>query len=190
MKRFLESSDLLETIQREAETVNQDARQLTADLSESQLNWKPAPDKWSIAECLDHLTLSCAGFRTYLTDAIARGRAKWPVNSPPQYRPTWMGGWLARQLIEPSRKLPAPKIFRPSVSRISNALDRFLEQQASFLDFTRQTSGLDYNKTRLRSPVTALIRYSLADALVITVVHEQRHLAQARRVRETAGFPE
>ena len=189
MKRFLESADLLETIRREAETANQDARKLTADLNEEQLNWKPGPDRWSIAECLDHLTISSAAFRTYLTDAIARGRAKWPVSLPPQYRPTWMGGWLIKQLLQPARKFPAPKIFRPAVSRISNVLDRFLEQQASFLDFTSQTAGLDYNKVRLRSPVSALMRYSLADALVITVVHEQRHLAQARRVREAAGFP-
>jgi hypothetical protein len=37
----------------------------------------------------------------------------------------------------------------------------------------------DYNKTRLRSPVTPIMRYSLADAFVMTVVHGQRHLAQA-----------
>lgn len=33
------------------------------------------------------------------------------------------------------------------------------------------------------------MRYSLADAFVVTVVHGWRHLAQARRVREAAGFP-
>jgi hypothetical protein len=32
------------------------------------------------------------------------------------------------------------------------------------------------------------MRYSLADAYVVTVVHGQRHLAQARRVRDTPGF--
>jgi hypothetical protein len=48
---------------------------------------------------------------------------------------------------------------------------------------------LDYNKTRMRSPVTPLMRYSLADAFVVTVVHGRRHLAQAWRMRETPGFP-
>jgi hypothetical protein len=33
------------------------------------------------------------------------------------------------------------------------------------------------------------MRYSLADAFVVTVLHGRRHLAQARRVRETSGFP-
>jgi hypothetical protein len=33
------------------------------------------------------------------------------------------------------------------------------------------------------------MRYSLADAFVVVVVHNQRHLAQARRVRELTNFP-
>ena len=65
----------------------------------------------------------------------------------------------------------------------------FLDEQQKFIDFVGQCRNLDYNKTRLRSPVTPLVRYSLADAFVITVVHAQRHLGQARRVREHPAFP-
>ncbi len=101
------------------------------------------------------------------------------------------GGWLIKQLLpEATRKMRAPKVFRPAESSaIEGALDRFLRQQQKFLSFVNDARGIDYNKTRLRSAVTPLIRYSLADAFVMTVVHGQRHLAQARRVRETPGFP-
>ena len=101
-----------------------------------------------------------------------------------------MGRWLIKH-VEPEspRKLHAPKIFKPSASDVQNALDSFLEQQNTFLKFVGEANGIDYNRTRLRSPVTPLVRYSLADAYVITVSHEQRHLQQARRVRETPGFP-
>jgi hypothetical protein len=79
---------------------------------------------------------------------------------------------------------------RPSQSPvIENALEKFLAQQGEFLRFVREAKGLDYNKTRLRSPVTPLMRYSLADAFVGTVVDGWRHLAQARRMSETEGFP-
>ena len=101
-----------------------------------------------------------------------------------------MGGWLINQVTPVTgRNLRAPKVFRPSESSIQGTLENFLEQQAQFIQFVRETDGVDYNKTRLRSPVTPLMRYSLADAFVITVVHAQRHLTQARRVRETSGFP-
>jgi hypothetical protein len=191
MKQFLESTNLLETIAKEAGKISNDAEELVAGLSEAQLNWKPAPDNWSIAQCLDHLTVAEEKFEPYFTAAIARGREKWPVSGAVPYRPTWLGGWLARQVApEATRRVPAPRVFRPSeTSAIHDALDRFLRQQEEFLRFVRAAEGLDYNKTKLRSPVTPLMRYSLADAFVITAVHCRRHLGQARRVRETPGFP-
>ncbi len=191
MKLFVESPDLLQTIVNETEKNSEAARQLVSGLSEAQLNWKPDPDKWSIAQCLDHLAVTSKKFDAYFTVALTRGRKKWPVSTGPGYRPSLMGGWLIKQVTpETGRNLPAPKVFRPSESStIQGALESFLKQQERFLAFVRETAGVDYNKTRLRSPVTPLMRYSLADAFVVTVVHGQRHLAQARRVRETSGFP-
>jgi hypothetical protein len=190
MKQFLESPNLLQTIVAESRKNSEAARKLVNGLSENQLNWKPAPDKWSIAQCLEHLTVSSAGFDQYFARAVAQGRERRTASDLPAYRPTLMGGWLIKQLLpETTRKLPAPKIFRPAASEVSGAAEKFLEQQERFLEFVRQAEGIDYNRTRLRSPVTPLMRYSLADAFVLTVVHAQRHLGQARRVRETPGFP-
>lgn len=191
MKRFLDSANLLRTIVTEAEESSNAARQLVAGLTEAQLNWKPTPEKWSIAQCLDHLTVTSGRFDTYFTATVARGRKKWPVSTGPPYRPSLIGGWLIKQVNpETGRNLPAPKVFRPSdSSTIHRPLESFIKQQERFLEFVREADGVDYNKTKLRSPVTPLMRYSLADAFVITVVHGQRHLAQARRVREMSGFP-
>jgi hypothetical protein len=190
MKIFLESENLLDTILAEADKNAADAHAVVAGLNDAQLNWKPSPDKWSIAQCLEHLTAASKGFNPYFVDAISRGRERFAAASPPAYQPSFMGRWLIKH-VEPEspRKLRAPKIFKPSTSNVQNAVDNFLEQQKTFLRFVGETSGIDYNRTRLRSPVTPLVRYSLADAYVITVSHEQRHLQQARRVRETPGFP-
>ena len=191
MKQFLQSTNLLLTVVDETKKNSGEASELVTGLSEEQLNWKPAADRWSIAQCLYHLTVSTEKFGSYFTAAIALGRNKYPITAPPVYRPSWMGGWLIRQLLpEVTRKMTAPKIFRPSHSEtFHHSLDHFLKQQEHFLDFVRQAEGLDYNKTRLRSPVTPLVRYSLADAFVLIAVHGQRHLGQARRVRETPAFP-
>ncbi|HEY5992933.1 MAG TPA: DinB family protein [Candidatus Udaeobacter sp.] len=191
MKEFLESPHFLHTIVAEAEKNNNVARNLASGLTEDQLNWKPAPEKWSIAQCLEHLAVTSSKFDPYFASALARARKANPIKSALTYRPTLVGGWLIKQVMpEAKRKVPAPKVFRPSESSaIHGALESFLKQQEKFLEFVLATDGVDYNKTRLRSPVTPLMRYSLADAFVVTVVHGQRHLGQARRVRETPGFP-
>jgi hypothetical protein len=192
MRQFLESADLVQTIVTETEKVGDEARDLVADLTDEQLNWKPAPHSWSIAQCLDHLAVTSEKFDQGFAKAIARGREKRQVGGAVKYRPTILGGWLVKQLSpEAKRKMPAPKVFRPAESSAIKApLERFLRQQEKFLGFVNDARGIDYNKTRLRSPVTPLMRYSLADAFVMTVVHGQRHLEQARRVRETSGFPQ
>jgi hypothetical protein len=191
MKQFIDAPDFLQTVMEEANKNSVEARRLASELSDEQLNWTSTPDKWSIAQCLDHLAVTGERFDKYYTEAIKRGREKWPVREPVQYRPTFVGGWLLKQVTpEVKRKLPAPKVFRPSQSNtIKGALQKFLKQQDVFLDFVRAASGLDYNRVRLRSPVTPLMRYSLADAFVVTVLHGQRHLGQARQMRETVGFP-
>ena len=191
MKFFLDSPDFLKTVLSESDKNNETAQSVAGDLSEAQLNWKPSAEQWSIAQCLEHLTIATRQFDKYFTAALERARMKPAITIKPSYRPSFMGGWLAKQVApEAARKLPAPKIFRPvDSSGIQGSLENFLNQQVKFMDFVRRCDGVDYNKTRLRSPVTPLIRYSLADAFAITVLHGQRHLAQARRVREMPEFP-
>lgn len=190
MKQFIAAPDFLQKVIDETEKNNLEARRLAGQLSDQQLNWTSNPEKWSMAQCLDHLAVTGAAFDKYYTDAIKRGRAKWSVREAVQYRPTFVGGWLLRQVTpEKTKGFPAPKVFRPAQSDIKDSLGRFLNQQAIFLDFVRASIGLDYNKIRLRSPVSPLMRYSLGDAFVVTILHGQRHLGQARRMRETEGFP-
>jgi hypothetical protein len=191
LNTFLDSPDLLTTVSAEAEKNNEAAKAVAADLTEAQLNWKPSAEQWSIAQCLEHLAVATKGFDKYFTEVLKRSGSKAAITTPPAYKPTMMGGWLARHVApESPKKLRAPRMFRPgNASSIQSSLEMFLDEQQKFIDFVRQSTGIDYNKTRIRSPVTPLVRYSLADAFVITVLHAQRHLAQARRVRERPEFP-
>jgi len=188
---FLGSPDFLRAVVSETVRNSASAETVAAELTEEQLNWKPSADRWSIAQCLEHLSFATNSFEKYFEAALTRGRARAAAGGSAGYKPTIMGGWLAKHVSpESARKLSAPKILRPAASsNIRGSLEMFLQQQDRFLEFVRRSEGIDYNKTRLRSPVTPLVRYSLADAFVITVLHGQRHLAQAQHVREMTEFP-
>ena len=113
MKVFQKSQEFLQTIAAEAAKNSDAARQLVSGVRQAQLNWKPAPDKWSIAQCLDHLAVASSKFVPYFTTALARARKKWPVASSPSYRPTLIGGWLIKLVVpEAERNLTAPKVLR------------------------------------------------------------------------------
>src|SRR5215470_548483 len=140
MKQFLESANLVETVIVQAQRNTEEARSVVDGLNDAQLNWKPSPDKWSIAQCLEHLTAASTGFIPYFVEALTRGRQRFSAASPPAYQPTFMGRWLITH-VEPEspRKLRAPKIFKPSASTVQNALENFLEQQRTFLKFVGET---------------------------------------------------
>ena len=73
-----------------------------------------------------------------------------------------VGGWLAKQVSpEAAEKIDGAENI-PSGGFIEHSSGRwrmFVDQQARFLDFVRQSTGIDYNKTRAalaRYPVDAL----------------------------------
>lgn len=191
LRVFADSPNFIRTIVSEAEKNNATATDLVRGLTEQQLNWKPNATQWSIAQCLEHLAVTSKQFNGYFNQLIESARLKWPTNGAIPYRPSLVGGWLIKQVVpETTRKVPAPKVFKPSdSSSIQDALGLFLKQQEEFVRFVRESEGVDYNRARLRSPVTPLMRYSLADAFVVTIVHGYRHLAQANRVKAMPNFP-
>src|SRR5262252_6882873 len=94
--RFLEATDFLQAVVTEGRENNQTARALAAELTEAQLNWKPAVDQWSMAQCLEHLAVSTTAFAKYFAAALERGRRRPPVAESPRYKPSLMGGLLVR----------------------------------------------------------------------------------------------
>ncbi|HEX5704222.1 MAG TPA: DinB family protein [Pyrinomonadaceae bacterium] len=191
LKEFTDSPNFIRTIVSEAKKNNATASELVRGLTQQQLNWKPDAKQWSIAQCLEHLAVTSRQFNSYFRQLIESARLKWPTNGAIPYRPSLVGGWLIKQVVpETTRKVPAPKVFKPSdSSSIQDPLGLFLKQQEEFVRFVHDSEGVDYNRARLRSPVTPLMRYSLADAFVVTIVHGYRHLAQANRIKAMPNFP-
>src|SRR5262245_39103154 len=58
-------------------SIRQDAEGLMTGLSDAQFNWPPAPGRWSMAGCFDHLNKSAADlFIPMIDEAIAGARAR------------------------------------------------------------------------------------------------------------------
>jgi hypothetical protein len=160
-------------------------------LSAPQLNWKPAADRWSVAQCFDHLvTANVAYFPVF--DQVLGGKNKRTFWTSLPWLPGLWGKMLIKSVSpESARKLKAPKIFRPSASSVDAAIiRRFVDQQNQVVEYMKAMEGLRVEKIIIPSPVTGLIAYSVMDAYRVIVAHERRHLLQARRVTETEGFPQ
>lgn len=170
-------------------TVTAEAKSNFSKLTAAQLNWKPSPDKWSIAQCLDHLIVSN---NTYIPqfDAIIAGKHSNSFYQNIRFISKFFGEYLIREtgpvVAKPMKNPPA---FAPSQSEITGTIvSDFEKHQQQFCTKLSQLSGKDLDKTVLSSPALGIITYTLRDLLTILSGHEQRHLNQAKNVLHHIEF--
>jgi DinB superfamily len=172
-----------------ANNVANEASTTFGHLTPSQLNWKPSAERWSVAQCFDHLLTSNKGYLPIIDNVLAGQKRTFWQSMP--VLPGLMGKLLIKSMDPAStRKVKAPKRFQPAQSDISGSvINDFVDQQAKIVEKMKSTEHLDLEKIVITSPVAAAVTYSLMDAYRLIVVHEQRHFQQAKRVTEEPGFP-
>jgi len=159
-------------------------------LSYEQLNWKPSPERWSVAQCFDHLI---TGNKAYfpIIESVVKGKKETKFAERLPVLPKVWGRLLIKSLDpKTTRKMKAPAGFQPSASDVpATIIDDFLATQDQVAELMNQTSQLNLDRIIITSPANGAITYSLMDAYRIVVVHEQRHFLQAKRVKEEKEFP-
>ena len=185
-------ADQLEAFRDQIQSIQQQAADLTSGLTEAQFNWRPAAGEWSIEECLAHLTIVGQWEIRAIEQAIDDGRARGLTGSGPFHY-----GLIDRFVVDqtgigpdgrPSRRFPAPRRFVPVHGQpVTAVLPTFQHLQRQFTIQMERAEGLDLARVKVATQISRLLKLSLGMMFAQAVAHEQRHLAQARRVRETLG---
>ena len=180
----------IDEFRRQFEQISSDAIALTSPLSDQQFTWRPSPNAWSIAECLEHMNATA---RTYLpaldesiADAIRRG-----VYGEGPFLYNWIGRLYARFIEPPVRwRLQAvPQVYPGAGRSRREILAAFGAYQVQYIDRLRQSNGIDLARARVRSPAAPWLRIPLGSGFAVMAAHERRHLWQARRITGASGFP-
>lgn len=182
-------SDIQE-YQRQIDAISADARDLIAGLSEAQVNWRPTPAHWSVAECLDHLTVTNRELMEHIEAATNDARSRGLTGRGP-FRYGLIGNMIVRSMEPPVKlKFKAPKIFKPRPDQSLEVVAReFFTTQNELLRLIKEANGINLARVKISSPVTRLIKLSLGQAFGLIATHERRHLWQARQVKGDPMFP-
>ncbi|HET9504636.1 MAG TPA: DinB family protein [Hymenobacter sp.] len=155
-----------------------------APLPPALLNQRPAPASWSILECLEHLNRYSRYYHAALTKALAAPRA---TTAGPLAEVGY--SWLGRKSVELMRPANAKKQttlkhMNPLGSRLGPAvLAEFDQHQARLLELLAAAHRADLNRKAVPVEFFRLLKLRLGEALEFVVVHQQRHVQQAQRVR-------
>lgn len=156
-------------------------------LNQHQLSWQPAPGKWSIAQCLEHLNIVS---RHYLQHMNYDKASK--ITEDKEFKPSFLGGFLAKNfaVIPPRRRFKTSKAFSPENNMNGQeVLKDFLSNQDKIMQLVDKASGYDLNKNKVPSPATGFIKFRFGDVLNMDGKHTARHLYQADNVMKAEGFP-
>ena len=161
-----------------------------SNISSEQLNWKPLPGSWSIAQCLDHLILS---HNSYFPALKKITEETYKMNFWERYSPfsSFCGRIMKDRLQEQvKKKMKAPVKIQPSASKMTvDPIEQYHQSLDNFLEYISNCRNIDIDKIIITSPIIPIVTYSLRDAFQFLIQHEHRHINQAIRVKSNENFP-
>lgn len=147
---------------------------------------RPAPGRWSVAECVAHLNLTSVACLPLLGEGLERAATLPRVPAGHRYRRGLLG-WLLWRTMGPPARLRARTGagFVPQGGAPPDQLVAEFERlQDRLMALLRGAEGLALDRVMVTSPFNARARYNLFAAFGIIVRHQHRHLWQAERARE------
>lgn len=166
------------------------AEGVAAELDEAAMAWSPPGGGWSVGQVLEHLVTTDREYLGKMRPAIAGARRRGGGGTSRPWKPTWVGGMIARA-TDPAatKRVPTPRRFRPAGPPRPDVAARFRASREELAALLDEVGGLDLRRVRVVSPVSALVRMNLGDAFLILTLHGERHLQQIARVTGAPGFP-
>ncbi len=157
--------------------------QSVKDLSDAQLNFKAAPERWSIKECMEHITLAEKGL--WQMDEASLKAAATPEKRS-EIKITDDG--LMKVMADRSQKQTAPEPFRPEkyqVAELKDVVKDFTAERNELIDYVKKTDE-DMRNHTVTMPFGTIDSYQL---VLMISGHCNRHTQQINEVKADPNYP-
>ena len=157
----------------------------TKGLSPAQMSFKSAPDRWSVAECLEHI----AAAEDFLYDLIQTKAMTAPAPAGPfdADKAHGVDAKIKQMITDRSQKAQAPEPLRPSnrFGSTQGSWQHFADSRKRTIAFAQKENGL--RDHAMDSPVAkGMDAYQW---VLFLSAHSARHTAQINEVKADPNFP-
>jgi hypothetical protein len=184
----LESTDLDQARRYFDQTRNRVA-EVTTGLSEAQWRFKPAPDRWSIAENLEHMVIVHERILGPIRDRLAQAPAP-PVDRDSRE----VDAIVLEKIPDRSIKAKAPDVIEPTGQwTLPDALDRLLRNYERLAAFVESTPDLRHHL--IESPPLRIVTNGAFDSMdgyqwaLTAAAHDERHVRQILELKSDPSYP-
>lgn len=195
----LRSADVLAQLHADLDRLRSEVVEGWPDLAPEALKRRPAPDKWSAVDCLEHVRKANAMYMGHLERAIARAKRK-GRRAVETYTPGFVGERMRVSMAprEPdadgrprvANKVPTTGGYNPlrqgPPRDPAEVLADFAQQLDRWRALAERLEGVDLN-VRSHTLLGPLMQLKLGDVVRYLVAHTDRHLVQAKRASSEPG---
>ncbi len=163
------------------ETTKKNVLEATKGLSEAQWNFKPAPERWSVAQVMEHI----AAAEDFIRGLVQEQVMKAPAGEPGRDVKKTDDGVLA-MVPDRTNKVQAPEPLVPTnrFGTPEGSIKHFAESRATTEDYLRTATGLRDHVAD--SPMGKLDGYEF---VLLIAAHSERHTKQINEVKADVNFP-
>jgi hypothetical protein len=158
----------------------------TKGLSAAQWNFKAGPDRWSIAECAEHIALA----EDFIFEVATTRVMSTPAT--PEKRDVVKGKdeAIVKMLQDRSHKATAPEPIDPAKHKLSadEALKQFLASRARNIEYIKTTQD-DLRDHFFDHPVPVFGTMDAYQWILFMSGHSRRHTLQILEVKADPNFP-
>lgn len=167
------------------EAVRESLYAAVADLSQAQLDFKPAPDRWSISENLNHLNKVERGLPKLYPILLQKLEA---AGWKPETEGSMLGSLDTPLLTDRTTKFQAPERVQPQSGLTKDELLAALQQSRQAV-LEAVAPAPEYDLSGVTWPHPALGDINFYQWVLFIGKHEQRHLEQIEEIKKAEGFP-
>ncbi len=151
-------------------------------LSDAQLNYKSSPESWSIANCLEHITISENAFAEML-----KGTLETMPDENMSASATMSDEDLYAMISSRDKKVKTSEPFEPSgkFGSYEETLANFVSKRSEHIEFLK-TSEADFRSHYKEMPFGTIDAYQM---VLFMAGHTERHTSQMADIKASEGFP-
>ncbi len=163
------------------ESTKKNVLEATKGLSEAQWNFKPAPDRWSVAQVMEHIAAAEDLLLQTTKEKVMTGPAGEPGRDVKKTDEA-----VLIMVPDRSHKAQAPEPLVPSnrFGSPESSVKHFIESRTQTEDFLKSTGGLRDHV--MDSPLGKLDGYEF---VLFIAAHSERHTKQINEVKADPDFP-
>jgi len=152
-------------------------------LSETQLKFKAAPERWSVEDCMKHIAAAEMGLRQFLDNNL-----KEPATPDKRAEVKVADEDLIKMIENRTMKAQAPKELRPENTPFKSAdeaLTSFKNNRDKLIEFVKNTKD-DLRNHVFDLPFGKIDGYQM---VLFISAHSNRHTQQIKEVMNDPNFP-